>query len=157
MSSAFKISTFFIVSLMTRKRMLCCLVTMRNVKLRKSCRRPSSSSLRSALTRSCEWSSGNREWPTVLTKFIHLHFGPIGTEVLDTICYYFCSHILILSIFTLPELLRSFFVPCSLYRPGQRTAEDLEIIYDELLHIKALSHLSNTVRPPCNLCASFIQ
>ncbi|KAI2663255.1 Rap guanine nucleotide exchange factor 4 [Labeo rohita] len=32
--------------------------------------------------------------------------------------------------------------------PGQRTAEDLEIIYDELLHIKALSHLSNTVRPP---------
>ncbi|KAG1942213.1 rap guanine nucleotide exchange factor [Pimephales promelas] len=30
--------------------------------------------------------------------------------------------------------------------PGQRTAEDLEIIYDELLHIKALSHLSNTVK-----------
>ncbi|XP_043097422.1 rap guanine nucleotide exchange factor 4-like isoform X2 [Puntigrus tetrazona] len=31
-------------------------------------------------------------------------------------------------------------------QPGQRTAEDLEIIYDELLHIKALSHLSNTVK-----------
>ncbi|XP_014825994.1 PREDICTED: rap guanine nucleotide exchange factor 4-like [Poecilia mexicana] len=31
-------------------------------------------------------------------------------------------------------------------RPGQRTADDLEIIYDELLHIKALSHLSNTVK-----------
>uniref|UniRef100_M4AXN8 Rap guanine nucleotide exchange factor 4b n=1 Tax=Xiphophorus maculatus TaxID=8083 RepID=M4AXN8_XIPMA len=30
--------------------------------------------------------------------------------------------------------------------PGQRTADDLEIIYDELLHIKALSHLSNTVK-----------
>ncbi|KAL2087841.1 hypothetical protein ACEWY4_016669 [Coilia grayii] len=30
--------------------------------------------------------------------------------------------------------------------PGQRTGEDLEIIYDELLHIKALSHLSNTVK-----------
>uniref|UniRef100_A0A8C8MNU2 Rap guanine nucleotide exchange factor 4 n=1 Tax=Oncorhynchus tshawytscha TaxID=74940 RepID=A0A8C8MNU2_ONCTS len=29
--------------------------------------------------------------------------------------------------------------------PGQRTGDDLEIIYDELLHIKALSHLSNTV------------
>uniref|UniRef100_A0AAY4ETC7 Rap guanine nucleotide exchange factor 4 n=1 Tax=Denticeps clupeoides TaxID=299321 RepID=A0AAY4ETC7_9TELE len=29
---------------------------------------------------------------------------------------------------------------------GQRTVEDLEIIYDELLHIKALSHLSNTVK-----------
>lgn len=66
-----------------------------------------------------------------------------------------CSHILLLSIFTLPELFHSFFVPCSLYRPGQRTAEDLEIIYDELLHIKALSHLSNTVRPPYNLWASF--
>ncbi|XP_062336908.1 rap guanine nucleotide exchange factor 4-like isoform X1 [Osmerus eperlanus] len=30
--------------------------------------------------------------------------------------------------------------------PGQRTSDDLEIIYDELLHIKALSHLSNTVK-----------
>ncbi|XP_070976536.1 rap guanine nucleotide exchange factor 4-like [Oncorhynchus clarkii lewisi] len=30
--------------------------------------------------------------------------------------------------------------------PGQRTGDDLEIIYDELLHIKALSHLSNTVK-----------
>uniref|UniRef100_A0A8B9HIN7 Zgc:171558 n=1 Tax=Astyanax mexicanus TaxID=7994 RepID=A0A8B9HIN7_ASTMX len=30
--------------------------------------------------------------------------------------------------------------------PGQRTPEDLEIIYDELLHIKALAHLSNTVK-----------
>uniref|UniRef100_A0A8C7NWQ0 Rap guanine nucleotide exchange factor 4 n=1 Tax=Oncorhynchus mykiss TaxID=8022 RepID=A0A8C7NWQ0_ONCMY len=30
--------------------------------------------------------------------------------------------------------------------PGQRTGDDLEIIYDELVHIKALSHLSNTVK-----------
>ncbi|XP_061653102.1 rap guanine nucleotide exchange factor 4-like isoform X1 [Phyllopteryx taeniolatus] len=30
--------------------------------------------------------------------------------------------------------------------PGQRTGDDLEIIYDELLHIKALDHLSNTVK-----------
>lgn len=29
--------------------------------------------------------------------------------------------------------------------PSERTADDLEIIYEELLHIKALSHLSNTV------------
>uniref|UniRef100_A0A8D0RI43 Rap guanine nucleotide exchange factor 4 n=1 Tax=Sus scrofa TaxID=9823 RepID=A0A8D0RI43_PIG len=29
--------------------------------------------------------------------------------------------------------------------PGQRTVDDLEIIYEELLHIKALSHLSTTV------------
>uniref|UniRef100_A0A673FRM8 Rap guanine nucleotide exchange factor 4-like n=1 Tax=Sinocyclocheilus rhinocerous TaxID=307959 RepID=A0A673FRM8_9TELE len=30
--------------------------------------------------------------------------------------------------------------------PGQRTADDLEIIYEELLHIKALSLLSTTVK-----------
>ncbi|XP_022240409.1 rap guanine nucleotide exchange factor 4-like [Limulus polyphemus] len=30
--------------------------------------------------------------------------------------------------------------------PSDRTAEDLELIYDELLHIKALSHLSNSVK-----------
>ncbi|XP_056099455.1 rap guanine nucleotide exchange factor 4 isoform X1 [Rhinichthys klamathensis goyatoka] len=30
--------------------------------------------------------------------------------------------------------------------PGQRTGDDLEIIYEELLHIKALSHLSTTVK-----------
>lgn len=32
-----------------------------------------------------------------------------------------------------------------LCRPGQRTVDDLEIIYEELIHIKALSHLSTTV------------
>uniref|UniRef100_A0A6Q2YHT2 Rap guanine nucleotide exchange factor (GEF) 4 n=1 Tax=Esox lucius TaxID=8010 RepID=A0A6Q2YHT2_ESOLU len=31
-------------------------------------------------------------------------------------------------------------------QPGQRTADDLEIIYEELLHIKALSHLSTSVK-----------
>ncbi|XP_067108282.1 rap guanine nucleotide exchange factor 4 isoform X2 [Osmerus mordax] len=30
--------------------------------------------------------------------------------------------------------------------PGERTTDDLQIIYEELLHIKALSHLSTTVR-----------
>lgn len=37
--------------------------------------------------------------------------------------------------------------PCYFFlcRPGQRTVDDLEIIYEELLHIKALSHLSTTV------------
>ncbi|XP_030641984.1 rap guanine nucleotide exchange factor 4 isoform X2 [Chanos chanos] len=30
--------------------------------------------------------------------------------------------------------------------PAQRTADDLEIIYEELVHIKALSHLSTTVK-----------
>uniref|UniRef100_A0A8C8FQK3 Rap guanine nucleotide exchange factor 4 n=1 Tax=Oncorhynchus tshawytscha TaxID=74940 RepID=A0A8C8FQK3_ONCTS len=34
----------------------------------------------------------------------------------------------------------------SCLKPGQRTADDLEIIYEELLHIKALSHLSTTVK-----------
>ncbi|XP_029937286.1 rap guanine nucleotide exchange factor 4 isoform X2 [Myripristis murdjan] len=31
-------------------------------------------------------------------------------------------------------------------QPSERTADDLEIIYEELLHIKALSHLSTTVK-----------
>ena len=31
-------------------------------------------------------------------------------------------------------------------RPHERTVEDLEIIYEELLHIKALSHLSTMVK-----------
>ncbi|XP_069839035.1 rap guanine nucleotide exchange factor 4 isoform X2 [Dendropsophus ebraccatus] len=30
--------------------------------------------------------------------------------------------------------------------PGQRTVDDLEIIFEELIHIKALSHLSTTVK-----------
>ena len=30
--------------------------------------------------------------------------------------------------------------------PHERTVEDLEIIYEELLHIKALSHLSTMVK-----------
>ncbi|XP_010132402.1 PREDICTED: rap guanine nucleotide exchange factor 4-like, partial [Buceros rhinoceros silvestris] len=30
--------------------------------------------------------------------------------------------------------------------PGQRTVDDLEFVYEELLHIKALSHLSTTVK-----------
>lgn len=32
-----------------------------------------------------------------------------------------------------------------LFSPSERTADDLEIIYEELLHIKALTHLSTTV------------
>ncbi|KAL0626231.1 Rap guanine nucleotide exchange factor 4 [Plecturocebus cupreus] len=35
--------------------------------------------------------------------------------------------------------------PLSVTGPGQRTVDDLEIIYEELLHIKALSHLSTTL------------
>uniref|UniRef100_A0A8C2CM64 Rap guanine nucleotide exchange factor (GEF) 4 n=1 Tax=Cyprinus carpio TaxID=7962 RepID=A0A8C2CM64_CYPCA len=37
-------------------------------------------------------------------------------------------------------------LPALLCRPGQRTVDELEIIYEELLHIKALSHLSTTVK-----------
>lgn len=39
--------------------------------------------------------------------------------------------------------------------PGQRTDEELELIFEELLHIKAVAHLSNSVSrrprpaPPC--------
>lgn len=38
----------------------------------------------------------------------------------------------------------TYFIFC-LFSPSERTADDLEIIYEELLHIKALSHLSTTV------------
>lgn len=34
----------------------------------------------------------------------------------------------------------------SVFSPHDRTCEDLEIIYEELLHIKALSHLSTMVK-----------
>lgn len=34
----------------------------------------------------------------------------------------------------------------TLFRPHERTIDDLEIIYDELLHVKALSHLSSLVK-----------
>lgn len=38
------------------------------------------------------------------------------------------------------------FVTYSLFSsPSERTANELEIIHEELLHIKALSHLSTTV------------
>jgi Rap guanine nucleotide exchange factor 4 len=33
-----------------------------------------------------------------------------------------------------------------LFRPHERTIDDLEIIYDELLHVKALTHLSSLVK-----------
>lgn len=42
--------------------------------------------------------------------------------------------------------------PVCVCRPGQRTGDDLEIIYDELLHIKALAHLSNTVSQLVSFC-----
>lgn len=40
--------------------------------------------------------------------------------------------------------------------PSERTADDLEIIYEELLHIKALSHLSTTVSTYSSLCHVYI-
>lgn len=36
---------------------------------------------------------------------------------------------------------------CVSFRPPERAADDMEIIYEELLNIKALSHLSTTVSP----------
>lgn len=44
------------------------------------------------------------------------------------------------------EKLMGFFSLRFSFRLGERTAEDQEIIYEELLHIKALSHLSNSVK-----------
>lgn len=39
-----------------------------------------------------------------------------------------------------------FLVPCA-HSPGQRTDEELDLIFEELLHIKAVAHLSNSVSP----------
>ena len=36
--------------------------------------------------------------------------------------------------------------------PGQRTDEELDLIFEELLHIKAVAHLSNSVSPPAQPC-----
>lgn len=38
---------------------------------------------------------------------------------------------------------QSFLCSCS---PGQRTDEELDLIFEELLHIKAVAHLSNSVK-----------
>lgn len=35
--------------------------------------------------------------------------------------------------------------PSHAHSPGQRTDEELDLIFEELLHIKAVAHLSNSV------------
>lgn len=37
------------------------------------------------------------------------------------------------------------FVPWLIFSPSQRSAEDIEVIYEELLHVKAAAHLSASV------------
>lgn len=60
-----------------RRRTHRCLVRRRRGRVRKSCQRPSSSSLRLALTHYCAWSSGNRQYQSViLHEFtLHLHIS----------------------------------------------------------------------------------
>lgn len=41
--------------------------------------------------------------------------------------------------------------PCPPPRPAQRTEDELELIFEELLHIKAVAHLSNSVSVGCTL------
>lgn len=40
---------------------------------------------------------------------------------------------------------RRLLTPCSPPRPAQRTEDELELIFEELLHIKAVAHISNSV------------
>ncbi|XP_016779047.3 rap guanine nucleotide exchange factor 3 isoform X7 [Pan troglodytes] len=47
---------------------------------------------------------------------------------------------------TCPNLIRDRKYHLRLYRPGQRTDEELDLIFEELLHIKAVAHLSNSVK-----------
>lgn len=65
---------------------------------------------------------------------------PFSRQFDSILCCLYLSQAFILGI----HCILLFFLS-SLYRPGQRTADDLEFIYEELLHIKALSHLSTTV------------
>lgn len=47
--------------------------------------------------------------------------------------------------------------PCPPPRPAQRTEDELELIFEELLHIKAVAHLSNSVSAGCTLLPSCLQ
>ena len=41
------------------------------------------------------------------------------------------------------------------FSPEERTEEEIESVYEELLHIKALSYLSNSVKKELSSCISF--
>lgn len=43
---------------------------------------------------------------------------------------------------------------CCMFSPAARTEEDIELIYEELLHIRALRHLSNAVKRQISACAN---
>ena len=44
------------------------------------------------------------------------------------------------------KIIKVFYLYLCFYRGHDRTPEELEIIYEELVHTKALAHLSNTVK-----------
>lgn len=50
-----------------------------------------------------------------------------------------------------PQLVTSSPPSCA-RSPGQRTDEELDLIFEELLHVKAVAHLSNSVSPPTQPC-----
>lgn len=49
------------------------------------------------------------------------------------------------TVFCFVWLIMFFFFPFFFYSPSQRSPEDLEVIYEELLHVKAAAHLSSSV------------
>lgn len=105
----------------------------RGSRARRSCRTPCCSSRRSGRTPTWGWSWGNST--NLMQKSPKLEQWQEWLSWLLLKCLYFL-----------------FFFLCS---PSERTAEDLEIIYEELLHIKALAHLSTTVSRGAHLPASF--
>lgn len=63
----------------------------------------------------------------------------------SSISLFFISLFMVCSLLVLDTKVRYVSFILFFPRPGQRTVDDLEIIHEELLHIKALSHLSTTV------------
>lgn len=73
---------------------------------------------------------------------VHLPFQTVAVEINDEsfpVSFYEKQQLL------LPKSHKLYASLCC-FRGHERTADDLEIIYEELLHIRALSHLSNSVK-----------
>lgn len=119
-SWASRTSTFSTAFWMMSRRTLLCPARRRRRRAKRNCRTPCSSSRRLDLTHTWGWFWGNG-----MTKAMISNNKPNECEVMISVTCFLLSS------------------------PSERTADDLEIIYEELLHIKALSHLSTTVSEGC--------
>lgn len=58
------------------------------------------------------------------------HIARMSTSNLMNVLQFFVQHLTVMKIF----------------RPSERTSEELQLVYEELLHVKALTHLSTMVK-----------